>query len=114
MVRIFESWKEWSAEGKRRFGEDTSKWEFLCPSCKHVQSVESILNEFPTWKEDEVRKWIMAECIGRHLPIIETKKNGRIERKPIKYCLWAAYGLFKITNTKIRVDGELHSLFDFA
>ena len=32
--------QEWEAEGTRLFGEDQMQWKFVCPLCKHVQSVQ--------------------------------------------------------------------------
>jgi hypothetical protein len=30
---------DWLAEGRRRFGWDMMQWKFVCPICKHVQTV---------------------------------------------------------------------------
>lgn len=31
---------EWSAEGRKRFGDDQMQWRFVCPACGHVASVQ--------------------------------------------------------------------------
>lgn len=48
---------EFLAEAKKRFGESTRCWKFVCPMCGTVQSVQQLL--------DAVHGYIGYSCIGR-------------------------------------------------
>lgn len=89
--------EEWLARGKHLFGEDITKWRFVCPGCGHIQSVE----DFRQYKErgaqpDSARK----ECIGRYY-------GGRSWAfgKAGSPCDYAGYGLMNICPVKV-VDGK--------
>lgn len=62
--------KEWldlgeKLHGHRRFRE----WEFQCPVCGHVQSIDAVLERADTFKSQltaqEVGNWIFFSCEGR-------------------------------------------------
>lgn len=57
--------EEWHREGVELFGEDQTKWRFVCPACGHVQSPE----DFEPYKVRgaNVHSAYM-NCIGRYLP----------------------------------------------
>jgi hypothetical protein len=89
--------EEWEAKGRELFGEDQSKWRFVCPACGREASMASTRDDhvdaLPRLRERNYR--IEQECIGRHLPGVG--------------CNWAAYGLFR---GPLFVDGL--ACFDFA
>lgn len=89
--------EEWEAEGRKRFGDDQTKWQFVCPTCDNVMSIERTRTEFTEHlpKLREGKYHVEQECIGRHLPGVG--------------CNWAAYGLF---SGPVFVDGI--PAFDFA
>jgi hypothetical protein len=96
--------EEWQAEGKRRFGNDQMKWEFVCPACGHVASVAD-------WKRVGASVGEVAfSCVGRHID--GSKKafeNG------IGPCDYTGGGLFRINPIRVeKLDGESIDFFDFA
>ena len=94
------TYREWVRQTKLLFGEDSSKWRFKCPSCGHVQSIESIREHDPSLKIDDVAQWIQYHCEGR-----TNKGQG---------CDWSLGGLFHIHTLEIITDGESHPSFEFA
>jgi len=91
--------EEWLAEGKELFGDDQSKWKFVCPACGHVASVKD-------WRDAGASDGEIAfSCIGRRLE----KKRGAFESKGKGPCDYTQGGLFKLCKTI--VDGE--GYFDF-
>lgn len=104
---IKQSLKEWTEEGKKRFGDNYAEWKFLCPACGHVASGQD-------FKEVAAKPNDMYQgCIGRHNgkgknPDKDDNENG---------CNWAAFGLFG-TMGKGRIiiaeDGAEVEVFDFA
>jgi hypothetical protein len=93
---------EWEAEGTRRFGEDRSKWAFVCPVCGHVAKVED-------WVRVKASDAAAFSCIGRWTG----RRVGEPEsRSP---CNYAGGGLFKLNPvTVVDEDGSKHQLFEFA
>lgn len=54
--------EEWTADGKRRFGDDMMTWRFVCPSCGHVQTAND-------YKAAGAPSTVVGfSCIGRWLP----------------------------------------------
>jgi hypothetical protein len=81
--------EQWEAKGRELFGDDKSKWRFVCPSCGNVMSIEKAKAEFTMlqgrgWRPE-------AECVGRYLDDVG--------------CDWAAYGLFR-GPLIVKVDGD--------
>ena len=72
---------EWLSELKERFGDDLTKWAFVCPACGKVSTVQ----EFKDAGADPNDAY--QTCIGRHIG---------------KGCNWAAFGLFKTLNGRDR------------
>lgn len=92
--------KEWVAEGRRRFGSDSMKWQFVCPACGHVQSVQD-------YKDAGAPEGAVGfSCVGRYL-------NGT-PRDAFEAgagpCNYAGGGLFGLN--PLNVDGGHY--FDFA
>ena len=83
--------EEWTAEGRRRFGDKYVDWRFVCPHCGNVASG----HEFKA-----ARAVPYQECIGRY---VET--HG---------CDWAAYGLFDICTAEVIENGHSIPVFEFA
>ena len=88
---------EWEAKGAELFGDDMTKWRFVCPTCKLVMSIERARAELPELKGCGWRP--ESECIGRY-----TKRTG---------CDWAAYGLLHGPLFVDLGDGKEIPAFDF-
>jgi hypothetical protein len=99
--------EQWREEGKRLFGDDVKKWEFVCPACGHVSNVQQFL-DIGAEVDDAYNV-----CIGR--------KNGKGEdgmkgKDKGNGCNWAAYGLFGTLSKGITVltpKGDKTDVFDF-
>jgi hypothetical protein len=53
--------EEWKTEARKRFGDDSMGWRFVCPSCGHIASVAD-------WKAAGAGEGEIAfSCIGRRL-----------------------------------------------
>ncbi len=91
--------EEWFAEAKRRFGPDSSKWAFRCPSCGHVATVQD-------WRDAGAAEGNIAfSCVGRWSPNpVEMFAKGGGP------CNYAGGGFFKLN--PVEVDGE--NYFEFA
>jgi hypothetical protein len=98
------SLEAWRAKGRELFGEDPMKWRFVCPSCKHVASVQD-------WKDAGAPGNAAAfSCVGRWKGG-DDKKTFRGEGGP---CFYAGGGLFAINPvTVIDPDGKRHQVFAF-
>ena len=93
--------EEWQAEGERRFGADTKKWKFVCPSCGHVASVQD-------WMDVKAPNGAIAfSCVGRWM-----KEHGHIweGKQP---CNYAGGGLFRLNPVKIEGMEDM-PVFAFA
>jgi hypothetical protein len=97
---------EWIAEGKSRFGEDFSKWRFVCPVCKHVASGQN-------FKDAGAKPRAMyQECIGRYSASTERAFGDHIPKGP---CDYALYGLFRLPGVIVETqDGHKIMAFAFA
>jgi len=94
---------DWLAEGKKRFGEDIKKWQFVCPACKTVQTPQDLLDAGVGG--DDVDRYIAFSCIGR---FTEGKKGT-------KGCDWTLGGFFQVHKTLVdREDGTTRRVFEFA
>ncbi len=100
--------EEWMAEGKRRFGEDMSKWRFVCPACGHVQSPDDFR---PHASEGATPDSARQECIGRYLP----RGEAHTIFEKGEPCNYAAYGLFRLAPLVVTGhEGTEHQCFAFA
>lgn len=69
--------------GKELFGEDMSKWEFVCPSCGNIQSAASV--------REQMKKGIPSLRFGM---FEEGDMINPAEACYAENCNWAANGLF--------------------
>jgi hypothetical protein len=91
------TYEEWITEARRRFGDDASKWAFVCPSCGHVATVKD-------WRDAGAPEGEIAfSCVGRHLP----GASDVGERS--SPCNYAGGGLFRLNPTE--VEGEHYFAF---
>jgi hypothetical protein len=78
------------AEGKRRFGNNSENWKFVCPACGRVNSER----EFRELGVDT--EFAYSTCIGRHngkgVKGYGIKKG---QEPPKSGCDWAAFGLLR-------------------
>lgn len=98
--------QEWLDKGKQLFGDDMMQWEFVCPSCGHVQKVE----DFRPFKDKGATpNSALIECIGRYDGHMENDIGSG--KSP---CNYASYGLLNFNRvTVIEEDGTEHRCFAF-
>ena len=95
---------EWLAEAERRFGKDSMKWKFVCPSCEHVASTQD-------YKDAGAKpENVGFSCVGRWLD----KKDAAFEKKGGP-CNYAGNGLIHLNPICVVLEGgkETHA-FAFA
>ena len=93
--------EEWLIEGRKRFGDDTMKWRFVCPACGYAASVQD-------YKDTGAPEGAVAySCIGRYLPECREAFGGH-GKGP---CNYAGGGLFGLN--PVPIDGE-EPVFEFA
>lgn len=104
--------EEWRTEGLRRFGENEMTWAFVCPVCKHRQTVQN-------YKDAGAPQGAVAfSCVGRWLP---GGPEGQPPKKAFPWeegkgpCDYAGGGLFGL-NPVIVLDanGVERNIFAFA
>ncbi len=102
--------REWQAEAVKRFGKDSKQWKFVCPTCKHVQSLQDFIDTgMDAW---EARRMIGFSCIGRVTKDAKDAFDALAGKGP---CNYAGGGLFRLNPVKVtQEDGTEHELFDFA
>lgn len=89
--------QEWRNIAEPMFGKDVKNWQFKCPTCGHVQT----MNDFKEAGVDEPETKFYYSCIGRW-------KIGT-------GCNWTLGGLFRIHKTEvISEDGSCIPVFEFA
>lgn len=97
----------WRDEGRRRFGIDSRRWQFKCPSCGHVARKQD-------WEDAGAPPGAVAfSCIGRYTGDAEAAKAAAFKRAGGP-CNYTSGGLFDIA--KVHVvddDGVAHSMFEF-
>ena len=97
------TYAEWIAEGTRRFGEDYTKWRFVCPCCGHVASTQD-------WLDAGAKNAIAFSCVGRW---VGAKREAFGEGEGP--CNYAGGGLFRLNPIQVTCeDGRLHHAFAFA
>jgi hypothetical protein len=90
------TFKQWLKEGEKLFGADREKWEFICPNCKEVQTLQDFINN----GVKDPSGMFYFSCIGR-----EVEGRG---------CDWSLGGLFTIHKTEvISDDGEKVPVMEF-
>lgn len=104
---------EWLAEGKARFGENTRKWRFVCPICKHVQSMESVLAMREDMTPSEAEGYVYFSCEGRFAPG-SGKAFGKTVPDPKIGCDYTLGGLFKIARVEVVTpEARILPVFEF-
>lgn len=97
------TYEEWIAEGKRRFGETTDDWRFVCPSCGHVASVKD-------WKAAGAPAGTIAfSCVGRW----SDSPRDAFGKGPGP-CNYTGGGLFRLNPVTVVLDTGKHEVFAFA
>ena len=100
---------EWLSEGKRRFGEDPKLWQFRCPVCGNVQTME----DFKQVGAEPQSAY--QECIGRHLQNRASNLAGTPSKDgKTAPCDFAAYGLFQFGWKVVSEGGKVVPVFPFA
>lgn len=97
------SLEAWREEARRRFGEDSQAWRFVCPACGHVACVAD-------WQRAGAGEGEVAfSCVGRH---VDSPRDAFSRGKGP--CNYAGGGLFKCNPVAVTADGKEHRVFDFA
>jgi len=100
MIMIKLVYKEWIEKAKELFGKDSYNWKFKCPSCGHVQSINSMLKHTPSLKADDIVNMVFFNCEGRY-----NEKYG---------CDWTLGGLFQIHKVEVNFNGKICRAFEFV
>ena len=90
------NYEDWLSELKSRFGEDSKKWAFKCPSCRNIQTAQDFIDNGLEEHKDNV----YFNCIGRYM------KN--------KGCNWSLGGLLKINKVSVMKDAKIFPVFEMA
>jgi hypothetical protein len=99
---------EWKSEMIRRFGE-RDKIEFVCPICKHPQTVAQCKEAGAAEGE------IGFSCIGRHIEGSRRAFGDKKNNKKTGPCDYAGGGLFALNPvTVVFDDGQLATVFDVS
>lgn len=92
--------KQWTAEGKRRFGENIAKWRFVCPICGNVAAVEDY-RQFEA--QGATAESATEECIGRYTG--SGRRAFGAAEDNVRPCDYAVYGLFRIPGVVVEMAG---------
>lgn len=96
--------EDWKAEAAKRFGSDSMKWRFVCPSCGHVQSVADYK------AAGAPANAVGYSCVGRW-----SGSKKEIFDKTGGPCNYAGGGLLGLNPVEvIAEDGSKHRVFEFA
>lgn len=98
MIRL--SYKEWIRKAKELYGKDSYNWKFKCPSCGHIQSINSMLEHNPSLKPMKIQGSVYFNCEG-----MINEEYG---------CDWTLGGLFKIQKVEVKFNGKYFPVFEFA
>lgn len=110
--------EEWMAEARERFGDDPSKWRFVCPVCGTVQTAESF-KAHTELDGGQISGVLGFSCIGR-FAVGGCDRPGlgdRAERTgkgTAIGCNYTGGGLFKLNPVEVEHDGRTHQVFAFA
>lgn len=97
---------DWFTLGEEKFGGDQDDWVFKCPSCGHIQSVNSIKKiqrsrSLEVSESSKIWMWITQSCAGRKIPGVG--------------CDWTLRGLFQIHKMVVVTErGGVDPVFEFA
>jgi len=106
---------DWLAKGTELFGDDPKLWRFVCPNCKHVQSIaDFIALREAVGYEGEVQNAYYS-CIGRYDTRIPEKDIGTLTANPKSPCDYTLGGLICLAKTIVVDDeGKENPVFEFA
>lgn len=101
------SYEDWLAEGKALFGENFEDWEFVCPSCGHVQKVSDFRQFAKRGASPDTARF---NCIGRY--------DGHLDNDAFvsgqQPCNYTSGGLICITPVSVILpDGKKRVSFEF-
>ena len=95
---------EWREEGVKKFGPDTSKWRFVCPTSGHLATPED-------WRAVKApHKSIAFSCVGGWMP----ESTATLGEKGKGPCNYAGGGLFRLNPVLVKTGAVEHQMFDFA
>ncbi|MDR1629883.1 MAG: hypothetical protein LBS36_06695 [Oscillospiraceae bacterium] len=98
--------EEWLAELKCRFGDDITKWAFVCPACGRITTLQEI-KDVGGEPNDGYTK-----CIGRLNGKGVSGASLKKGRHPKDGCDWAAFGLFGTLGKGDVVVGDNGKMID--
>jgi hypothetical protein len=109
MARKKMTHEEWLAEGKRRFGPHMQRWQFVCPACGHVASVQD-------WQDAGAPETAVAfSCVGRWVkPDLLKPVREAFGGEGPGPCNYAGGGLFAINPVEVHREDKTHRVFDFS
>lgn len=90
------NYEDWISELKKRFGNDSKKWAFKCPSCGNTQTTKDFIDN----GIDTPEKKVYFSCIGRYV-----KGRG---------CDWTLGGFLKINKVSVMKDAQMFPVFEMA
>lgn len=90
------SYEDWLNQLKSKFGDDSTKWAFKCPSCGNIQTPQDFIDNGIGEHKDNV----YYNCIGRYI-----KGKG---------CDWTLGGLFQINKVSVMKDAKVFPVFEIA
>lgn len=104
---------EWLAEAVAQFGVDPRQWKFVCPNCKHVQTMADFIELRKHGIEIKDAQAAYFSCIGRFDTRIDPSKVGTLEND-LTPCDYTLGGLFPLAKTiVIADDGNETPVFEF-
>ena len=106
------TYTDWIEEGNELFGDDTKKWEFVCPICGMIQSFE-LFKEKTSLTDEQIGTQVGFSCIGRNWSS-EVRTIFDSNNKEIKQpCNYTLGGLLKFNTLIIIKDMKKIPFFEF-
>jgi len=94
------TYEEWINKAKKLFGKDSYNWKFKCPSCGHIQSINSMVEHNPSLNPEDIQNSVYFNCEGRI-----NEGYG---------CDWTLGGLFQVHKVEVNFKGKIVPVFEFA